>query len=428
MRTQFKGHFKETSESIKDAWRSATFVFDANVLLNLYRYSDEATDEFLVLLASIGERAWLPEQCAYELLANRFNVISEQSSEYSKTSDHFDELTKKFANKRGHPFISGKNLQTLEKVIKDVQKELSERGDAIDAKFSNDKTMDRIADIFEGRVGAAYSEEELKGFFESGASRFEAMIPPGYKDARKVKDPKTIAENRRNFGDYLLWCQTIDRAKSEKISIILVTDDRKEDWWHKVNGKTVGPRPELIAEFCSKTGQNILIYTPDNFLQFSKDQLGAKISANTIGEVEAEKQSREQRSLVKAKFSTTSPDSIDENSFKNWLERAQIEQAKGRNLISHGHVSAPRNRLSSIFRTSSESDHFQFIQLIERRHEILSEIVSNDKEKVLAMENADDENLVHLEEQGRFLKHELVKLSREIDFLNANLRKDKDER
>ena len=72
--------------------------------------------------------------------------------------------------------------------------------------------------------------------------------------------------------------QVMDFSTSKKTAVIFVTDDRKDDWWEEVNGKTLGPRPELIKEFCETTEQRILIYTPDSFLKISKEQLNTKIS------------------------------------------------------------------------------------------------------------------------------------------------------
>ena len=67
--------------------------------------------------------------------------------------------------------------------------------------------------------------------------------------------------------------------------VIFITDDRKEDWWLERNGKTIGPRPELLEEFLSKTGQSFYMYRPQQFLLYSKDKLGSTVSDNTIEEV-----------------------------------------------------------------------------------------------------------------------------------------------
>ncbi|WP_424976804.1 PIN domain-containing protein [Leisingera sp. S232] len=323
MRSQFKGHFGESQETISELWKSATFVFDANVLLNLYRYSGDATQEFLRLLSDVKDRVWIPEQCAHEFLANRHTVLHEQAEAYEITLKEIEVIKAKFAKKRGHPFISEKNSGDLDRVVEAISKEFEERSKDIKGRFKEDETLNTIADIFDGRVGVAYSEEDLKKRFEEGEARFAGEVPPGYKDAKKVKEPKSSTERRRNFGDYLLWRQTIEKAKHDDASVILVTDDRKEDWWRIVHGRTVGPRPELITEFCSETGQSILIYTPESFLKFSANQLGASISQKTIGEVQAEKNARERRASKQGNVARNVKEARE--AFRNWAIRSGVD-------------------------------------------------------------------------------------------------------
>ena len=64
-------------------------------------------------------------------------------------------------------------------------------------------------------------------------------------DERKSEDGDPL----RKFGDFFLWKELLEHGKEQKRPIIFVTDDKKEDWWLKVKGRTLGPRPELIAEF-----------------------------------------------------------------------------------------------------------------------------------------------------------------------------------
>jgi len=58
------------------------------------------------------------------------------------------------------------------------------------------------------------------------------------RDGGKISDPQTESDKRSNFGDWIIWKQVMDHATSAKSPIILVTDDRKEDWWEEENGKS----------------------------------------------------------------------------------------------------------------------------------------------------------------------------------------------
>ncbi len=100
-----------------------------------------------------------------------------------------------------------------------------------------DSLHPRLAEFLEQRVGKPSTEERLKDIRTVGADRYKEGVPPGYKDAAK-------SENK--YGDLILWFEILEKGKSDERPVILVTDDRKEDWWLKWQGKTVGP-------YCPKT-------------------------------------------------------------------------------------------------------------------------------------------------------------------------------
>lgn len=298
MRSKFVGHFKEDDQTIKILWDTAIFVFDANVLLNLYRYSNDTRTDFLNLLEQIKGRIWLPEQAAHEFLKNRASVISQQSSSYSDTTQNIENLNKSFSGTRGHPFISKANQESLNKAISAIQGELEESKKAQEALIISDPIKDKVADLFEERVGDCFSDDEWSKVFENGQERYDSKTPPGYKDNSKHPDPQTLEDKRSKFGDWIIWRQVLDHAKQNTKPVILITDDRKEDWWERPSGKTLGPRPELIKEFVETSQQKILIYTPENFLISAKDHLESKVKTGSIDEVTAEQKARK-RFIVK---------------------------------------------------------------------------------------------------------------------------------
>ncbi|GAF53765.1 PIN-like domain-containing protein [Psychrobacter sp. JCM 18900] len=56
MESLFKGYYQPTPEQFKELWEEGTFVFDTNVLLNLYRYKIESRDEVLNIIQQIEDR------------------------------------------------------------------------------------------------------------------------------------------------------------------------------------------------------------------------------------------------------------------------------------------------------------------------------------------------------------------------------------
>jgi hypothetical protein len=125
--------------------------------------------------------------------------------------------------------------------------------------------------------------------------RYKSGVPPGYRDSEKdSEDQPHFVHNgityEKKYGDYLVWIQTIKHAKQNGVrSLILVTDDNKEDWWLRINSdgeKTIGPRPELVEEIAREGGvQNFLLYSSESFLSHAKTRLEADVSEETIKDV-----------------------------------------------------------------------------------------------------------------------------------------------
>ncbi len=100
------------------------FALDANVLLNLYRYSNETREEFLKILNLFEDKLILPKRAAQEFLSNRLDVIVEQEKSYEETLGEIKKLEEKFANTRQHPFLSQRLLSRLARLFRDVAQEL----------------------------------------------------------------------------------------------------------------------------------------------------------------------------------------------------------------------------------------------------------------------------------------------------------------
>lgn len=292
MRTLFQNHFPDTEGEIAAAWRDAIIVFDANTLLNLYRYSDNSRKEFLKLLENLKERIWTPEQAASEYFKNRTTVIGDQAKGYDAAKKSINDLRESLRKDRGHPFVSEPTMTKLVEMLESVESELDANKDMQNTRITSDDIMNEIINLFDGRVGEKCTDAELQKIFEDGKARYEQKIPPGYKDEGKHKDPNTVSEKRSVFGDLIVWKQIIAKANASAKAIIFVTDDAKEDWWLETQGKTLGPRIELLEEFSREAGQKFYMYRPDQFLKHAKEQLHSNVSTETIDEIRATDASR----------------------------------------------------------------------------------------------------------------------------------------
>ncbi|MFM7443126.1 MAG: PIN-like domain-containing protein, partial [Tabrizicola sp.] len=62
MKSEFPEYFPLTTAELETLWKGCMFAFDANTLLNLYRYSDTTRSEFLQVLQQMKGRVFAPEQ------------------------------------------------------------------------------------------------------------------------------------------------------------------------------------------------------------------------------------------------------------------------------------------------------------------------------------------------------------------------------
>lgn len=89
MKDLFKG-YRQTNlskQEYKKIWSEATFIFDTNVLLNLYRYTVETRNSFLDIMEKIKDRIWIPYHVGLEFHRNRSDVIITHNQDFKKSQD-----------------------------------------------------------------------------------------------------------------------------------------------------------------------------------------------------------------------------------------------------------------------------------------------------------------------------------------------------
>lgn len=293
MRRLFKEHMKKSSEEIEAIWKDCIFVFDANIYLNLYRYSEDTKKQTLGIINKVNDDVRAPFQVIKEYLENRNIVIIDEDINLNSAIKDLENLAVKFKNERENPFLSKKTLDIYLKATDKVKSEIQDNIKSNISKISNDTLLNDISNLLENKVLEEYSYEEKLEIFKEGIIRYNKKIPPGYEDSKKIQKFEEIKEKdielkfdslENVFGDLLVWLQTIKIAKDNDRNIIFVSDDVKPDWISQEKGKKTGPRPELIKEFQEKTNKEIIIYNFLNFLS-SYSEYREKVSNNVISEV-----------------------------------------------------------------------------------------------------------------------------------------------
>lgn len=332
MKEIFPGYYRPTKEEFSAMWQECIFVFDANVLLNLYRYSPETRDELLDVLEHLKDRIWIPQQAMLEYHENREEVISQQYAITGDIEAALTEVSQAIETKyqRGHPFADNKVItEAIKEAIEKIKASIAQAESKYPNLLENDSLLERLSTLFDGRIGSEYSPKRLEEIYKEFEQRFRLQIPPGYKDKNSKR------EGFKKYEDGVVWFQVIDYAKSKKKPIILITDDRKDDWWRSEKGETLGPRPELAAEIGSKAKVRFYMYNASQFLKYAKEFLGLEVKQEAIEEV------RDVSEQTIARGSYTAKTVIRhafqaEDAVEVWLKRAYPDSDVRESYIGYG--------------------------------------------------------------------------------------------
>jgi hypothetical protein len=186
MRDKFRGYYRPSAEELQGLWNTATIVFDANVLLDFHRYEATTSATYLELASAFQERLWLPFQAAHEHHENRLAVRSETNATHKEQINHIEKLVNAISQSpRKSHLTAGDKHKALLAAAKDLLHELREESAKLADRTgpsAEDAVLEKITELYEGKVGDEPSADDLEKLYKEGAGRFAQQIPPGYKD------------------------------------------------------------------------------------------------------------------------------------------------------------------------------------------------------------------------------------------------------
>ncbi|MGW5228652.1 PIN-like domain-containing protein [Nocardia niigatensis] len=272
-------------DQLREHIRDGLVVLDTNSLLDTYRFTEAARNEYLAALELLGDRLWIPHRVGEEFLDRRISVITELGKERETAHTKLTaELTEPanviawYARRRGA--TGERATELIERFRQSAHDTLSELdGDeAFEAPPALDPDLDpvllRIERLTHARIGGELDTKTLAGLYRTWSLRLAARVPPGYADEKK---------GDRAIGDFLIWEQTLREATQRHVPVLLVTNDHKPDWVRR-DGKLVGPRPELVQEMLRRAGQRFHLVDVHTFLNLAREYLAADVSAETVVE------------------------------------------------------------------------------------------------------------------------------------------------
>lgn len=267
MKTGFEAYFRPTSTEFHDLWKTAVFVLDTSVLLNLYEWRRSSADEFFGALEALQDRLWLPHKVAVEFHARRHQKLRRLKEQYEKWRTDARRLLSDLSDEKVHPHVSANAVRRFSEGVDVVIKELEEWSppDSTDG----DEILLRLVKIFDGRTGAAEPSDYSR---DSGQ---QSTAGDSQQEARA-----------RHSADELIWEQLLRWATGSARSVIFVTSDTQENWWNKDETRTLGPSIRKLQEFRQKVGKPCYFYKTDKFLEHVRDWLEQPISDETIREAQ----------------------------------------------------------------------------------------------------------------------------------------------
>ncbi|MBD2823513.1 PIN-like domain-containing protein [Xenorhabdus szentirmaii] len=293
MKTLFQGYQSSSLELTVKEIKKSNIYFDTSALLNLYRYTKKSTDEFIKAISYFENNIWLPYIVALEYQTNRIKVLKQQTKIFNdlltRSQKFKDEILGLFSGREHHSIEYRKISNLIDGFKSEFDEYIIESEKNHPDYIINDPIQNKIMNIFDKKTGSIPSSDYLEKAYKEAESRFEYNIPPGFKDKKnKENEFKTYGDLviKSKYSDFLIWKEIINHAEKEKKMVILVTDDRKEDWCRIENGFILGPRPELITELMQKSKVDFKLVSSSKFIKITSQIRGMNISKDTIHDIE----------------------------------------------------------------------------------------------------------------------------------------------
>lgn len=262
MKSKFRHQYPLTVEELKTLWEDAIFVIDTNVLLHMYRYTENTRNQYIEVFKLLGwkGRLFLPNQVCEEFFRNRLNVVWANKKQYAEIITALKKVIEQINIIRNHPNIDLESIKSdINRLINEVQTKDNE-SPSFDSR--NDPILEEISLIFDDCIWEWFNNEEICKIEKEWEVRYRNKVPPWFQDSQKPDN---------KYGDLILWREILELSKEKSKWIIFITDDVKKDWWLEHNWQTIMPLPQLRKELFDISWKDFHIYTPENFLDHIDD-------------------------------------------------------------------------------------------------------------------------------------------------------------
>lgn len=282
-----------------DPVRSTLYVIDANVLLNLFKFTRSATAEILSAMKQMSSVLFVPHQVMNEFWSNvatvrRGDHHREAAGKMSSAHDEMERVIGTWLERTGLVSERDQVVQRSRNARDDLSRAVSrviEIFEEVEADASDGQRtiLPSLEKTLHGRVGDAPTPEQRRQWIAEFSTRVAARIPPGFRDAES-KNGESAA------GDYLIWRQILDRAsavskeRQRPVDVTFITNDLKDDWVREPRSSTAPlAHRHLIREFAEQTGNGVFrIGTFRALLEVANEHFGAAVSEESRAQAQAQ--------------------------------------------------------------------------------------------------------------------------------------------
>lgn len=254
MKQHFPGFYPYNNQEIKDLLGKSIIVFGASVLLDLLRIS-YGKDFLDIVNEKIGtERLWLPYDTAWLYHERLANVVDEQIKNVDSAASALNRLKASFSDNGQHPYIPDTLKVDFDKMMNKIKDALDKDRNFLLGHLNNSALRKRIDEIFQGRIGEPYEQNQLEQLYQESEERHKQRRHPSI-------DFSSNKNIRIRHHRLIVWKQIERYAKEKQKPIVLVLNRITPNWFFIYNDAMVRPHQNLINEFIENTKQNIYIIT-----------------------------------------------------------------------------------------------------------------------------------------------------------------------
>lgn len=304
----FDSYEIESAEEIKGILNleNTFFVFDTNVLLNLYSYQPETLEKILSSIETIKDNVFIPFQVRLEFENRRLNIISNNLNKYNKLkkilNDGKNSIYKNITDQQVYgdqiKFINEK----LDAVISDITDQLEEQKKNFIQIRGKDYIKNKLFNEFKLNIGTINEEfflehENYKNLKKKLDDRFAKKVPPGFEDKDKDKDdmPYMIYGEKileRKYGDIFFLFEVMEHFKDhDEFNLIIISEEKKNDWVIQVDcegRKVLGLLPQIKQQIYDKNpkSRKIVLMNTLSFIKDLAEIAHQPLSAEILSDVE----------------------------------------------------------------------------------------------------------------------------------------------